>query len=75
MDHLVELEPIQQPEQIALVVRVAVRVAVLAEAVTAKVERDHANAPEQRENPQPVAEVTRQPVQEDDRRPGASVSV
>ena len=65
--HPVELEPIEEPEQVALVVGVAVRVAVLAQAVTSKVECDYANAGEQGDNPQPVAEVTRQSVQEEDR--------
>jgi hypothetical protein len=44
---LVELEPIEQRQEVTLVLGVAVRVAVPAQAVSTKVERDHTNAIEQ----------------------------
>jgi hypothetical protein len=72
---LVQLEPIEQPNEVALVIGVAVRVGVPAEAVSSKVERNHANACEQRDDAQPVAEMTGQPVQEDDRRACSRIGV
>lgn len=62
----VEVKGVEEREQVALVVHVAVRVAVLAQAVTAKVERDYAYAVQQRDDAAPVTEVACQPVQEDD---------
>ena len=48
---------------------------MLAQAVTAKVERNHANVCEQRDDAEPVAEVARQPVQQDDRWAGSRIRI
>jgi hypothetical protein len=65
--HLVEPEPVEERPQVAHVVRVAIRVGVLAQPVPAEVERDNANAVEQGRHAEPVAEVAGQPVEQDNR--------
>jgi hypothetical protein len=66
---MLEPELIEHRQEIAFVVRVSVRIAVLAEPVTAEVERDHAQAGEQRYHAKPVRGVAGQAVQQDDGRP------
>jgi hypothetical protein len=56
-------------EQVALVIPIPVRIAVLAEPVTVEVERDHPQAGEQRDDAEPVRRVAGQAVQQDDGRP------
>jgi hypothetical protein len=53
----VEVKRVEEREQVALVVHLAVRVAVLAQAVTAKVERDYAYAVQQRDDAPPITEA------------------
>ena len=67
-----EPELVEERQEIAFVVGVAVAVAVLAETVPPQVERDDTDAGEERNDAQPVPEMARQPVQEDDGRAAAS---
>jgi hypothetical protein len=72
--HRVEPERLEQGEQVALVVGESIGVAMLAEAVTPEVERDHAQIVEERDDAQPVALVAGQPVEEDHRRSPAVIA-
>jgi hypothetical protein len=70
--HAVEPKAVEQREEVGLVVLVAVRVPVRAQAVPAQVERDDTKAVEERPDATPVAEVTREAVEEDDGPPVSS---
>ena len=70
-----EPELVDQPEQVAFVLRVTVGITVLAEPVPAEVERDHTQPVEERDDAEPVGRVARQAVQQDDGRPVASLGV
>jgi hypothetical protein len=61
-------EPVEQREEVVLVVPVPVRRTVRAQAVSAKIDRDDPEVAEKRRDAEPVAEVAREPVEEDDRR-------
>jgi len=68
-------EPVEQREEVVLVVPVPVRLAVRAQAMSAKVDRDDPEAAEKRRDAEPVAEVAREPVEKDDRRSVPRVGV
>jgi len=69
-----EPELVQQPDQVALVVRVSVGVAMITEPVPAEVERDRPQASEERDDAEPVGCIAGQAVEQDDGGP-APVSV